>query len=232
MGIKIEEVDVAVLSHGHYDHGGGMSFFLERNHQARVYVHEDAFGDFISERFGGETAEIGLRKAIMQSGRLVFTRAVTMIEEDMILFSDVPEVFGHPSSNRNLFVRESGEVRPDLFAHEQNLLFRSDRRSVLFMGCAHRGVRNILVRAREILGQYPDVVIGGFHLYSPGAGRGESPEVVDELGRQLLATGSLFYTCHCTGADATARLRQIMGDRLRTLSAGERIDIHFKGEDI
>lgn len=71
LGVDLAAVDFAVLSHGHYDHGGGLAKFLEINKRAPVYLHRAA----VDPHFNAAGKYIGLDRALMGSGRLVFTQA-------------------------------------------------------------------------------------------------------------------------------------------------------------
>ena len=69
LGIDLRSAQFAVLSHGHYDHGGGMTRFLARNRSAKLYLSENAFGG----HFNASGRYIGLDKSLQNSGRLIFT---------------------------------------------------------------------------------------------------------------------------------------------------------------
>ena len=219
LGVKLDEVDAAFVSHGHYDHGGGLAAFLQVNDCAPVYVHEKAFEPHFSRKPEG-IRPIGLDAAFADSGRLILTRGVTQVDENLTLFSDVTGQDCCPQGNRTLFERENGQYVPDRFAHEQSLIVREGDKIALFTGCAHRGVINICARAKEIIGRDPDLVIGGMHLFSPSTGKSEPDENIRAVAARLAQTDSRYCTCHCTGQHAFDVLRETLGERIAFLAAG------------
>lgn len=227
LGVELSAIDTVVLSHGHYDHGGGLKTFLERNDRARVYAREQAFEPHYADRTDGTKAYIGLDAALLPNERFVFCTQRQKIDEELELFSAVREVIPAPSGNAELY-RKTGEgFLPDDFSHEQNLIIRQNGRALLIAGCAHRGILNIVRQFELDQGRFPDIVVGGFHLHSRGSGKSEAPEAVDVLARELLQTGARYYTCHCTGQEAYQRLKTMMGNQIGDLSAGSRLAINL-----
>ncbi len=220
MGIDLASVDLAVLSHGHYDHGGGLAVFLEKNKNAKVYLQAEAFGEHYANSISGEKKYIGLDQGLLPNERFVFTKETFVIDEELELFSGAEGELFCPSGNAQLFVRNKGVFEPDRFFHEQNLMIRESGKTVLVAGCAHNGIVNILEAYRKKYKNYPDFVIGGFHLYDRSFNKNEDPETVDAIGKYLLETGAMFYTCHCTGTESYNRLKSVMGDKIDYLSTG------------
>lgn len=211
LGVDLTRVDLAVLSHGHYDHGGGLQRFLELNDHAPVYVHAKAFGTF-RNRSG---KYIGLDPALQGNPRLVSVDQDTEIGEGMVLTSCDERTRPYPANAYGLTCEEEGkEPLPDRFLHEQYLVVTEKEKRIVLSGCSHKGILNIVSWLR------PDVLIGGFHL------KDESfPEILDQTAKQLLASGALFYTCHCTGQPQYERLKALMGEKLHYLSCGEVIEV-------
>ena len=91
-------------------------------------------------------------------------------------------------------------------------------------GCAHNGIVNIMEKAHEILGKDPDIVVSGFHLMNPDAGKSESGDLVYGVANELLKFGSKYYTCHCTGLESYGRLKEAMGERTDYIAAGQSLE--------
>ena len=223
LGIDLAAADFAVLSHGHYDHGGGLAAFVRLNPTAPVYLREGAFERRYSHKPGHELEYIGLDEGLRGSRRLVETGELYSIAPGLTLFAGV---YGSElRSGANDVLLGPDAKTPDSFAHEQNLLIVENGRHVLICGCAHRGVINIINRLSNIDPTHPAAVFGGFHLAIPGSGVVDvtlCDATADEL---LKLPDTICYTGHCTGTESYERLRARMGDRVRYLHAGESVVI-------
>ncbi len=225
LGVDLSEVDIAVVSHGHYDHGGGLPDFFALNARAPVYIRRDAFGGHFARRPDGRVEDIGLQKSLLDSGRFVLTGDSFAIDEDLTLFAGVDGQDCVPTGNSSLLKQEGDAYVPDDFRHEQNLLLREGGKLALVSGCSHRGIINIIKRSSDLTGETPTHIIGGFHLSNPAAGTGEDPEILRRVGEALRATGALCRTGHCTGTASAAALKTTLGDRLEPLKTGGRFDV-------
>jgi len=207
LGVDLSKVDFAVLSHGHYDHGGGLARFLQINQTAPVYLRREAFGG----HYNGTNKYIGLDERLKASDRLIFV-------PDMLKIAPGITLYGGPMALRQeikpfgLTRQENGEFLPEDFRHEQYLVIEEKGKRFCISGCSHRGVVNITDRFR------PDVLIGGFHFQklAPEA----DGERLKAAAETLLSFPTVYYTGHCTGQAQYAFLKKIMGNRLQAISTG------------
>ena len=225
MDVNISDVDFLVISHGHYDHGGGLKAFLEENDTAEVYLHRQAFEKHFALRENGDLQSIGLEESLKRDRRTILTSHRFFISRGIWVFSNILQREPLPTSNNGLLSEQNGHWVDDNFAHEQNLVIEEDGKTLLLTGCAHNGIVNILKQFYALTGHMPNYVIGGFHLNNHGKKQNENPDVVDKIGEFLLKTNVQYYTCHCTGIESYKRLKALMGDYIDYLSTGSKIEI-------
>jgi len=214
LGIDLSAVDLAILSHGHYDHGGGMAAFLSINDHAPLYVHERAFG----RHFSGPEREIGLSPSLSVHPRVIRTGDECALGPGLHLLTCNGSAPLYPLSNEHMLRQEGTERIPDLFFHEQYLLIEEEGKRILISGCSHKGVLNLLAWLQ------PDILIGGFH-WKHLTGEGESARQLTRYAQLLKQFPTQLYTCHCTGVAAYQYLKPLLGAQLSYLSTGTTIEL-------
>ena len=214
LGIDLKDVDIAVLSHGHYDHGGGLAYFLEHNQKAKVYINEHAFGAY----YNASENYIGLDSALKNNDRVVLAGDRVVIDEELSLYSCNDRLRSRETAHYGLSVMEKDTLLPDSFLHEQYLLVQDGDKQVLFSGCAHKGVLNI---ARWFA---PDVFVGGFHFMKLDPDT-EDRKVLQQAAQELMTHPTVYYTGHCTGITQYNFLKEVMGVQLHAISTGDTLHL-------
>ena len=210
LGIDLAQVELCVLSHGHYDHGGGISRFLAINGHAPVYASCHAFTPCYSSG-----SYIGLDPALQGNGRIILVGDTQELFPGITLHSCnrkprpyVFGTFGQTIPDRN------GHI-PDPYLHEQYLLVEENGKRICISGCSHKGALNILHWFR------PDVFVGGFHFMKMDPQGGELAAAT-----ALLSQGNTrYYTGHCTGQAQFDAMKSVLGDRLEYIHTGSEIRI-------
>lgn len=215
MGVALSEVELAILSHGHYDHGGGLSRFLQENDHAPVWVHQAAF----EPHFNARGRDIGLPRALREHPRLRFAKGEIRLGEALTLLDCGGWPLQAPVDSAGLCAARDGVPEPEDFRHEQYLLVRENGRRILISGCSHKGVLNIAAWFR------PDVLVGGFHFKQLDPALPADARRLRDAAAALLEYPTSYYTGHCTGDAPYAFLRERMGERLHALSTGMEIEV-------
>lgn len=222
MGVDIGDIDIAVISHGHNDHGGGLGYFLAANKKAPVYLHEKAFGNYVVSR--QDEYYIGLDQNLKNHERIVPVKEDTEISDGIHLMTAGSDDGVLADQNKGLYERQGDSIHPDKFRHEINMVIETDEGYILVTGCAHRGITNILESISRKMKKEPDVVVGGFHLNK------FSRTDLDRLGtaKTLKTYDSVYMTGHCTGTDQFNFLKESLGDRISYLSSGSSLSFSEK----
>ena len=211
LGVDLADVDLGVLSHGHYDHADGLRRFFQLNQRAKVYVRPQAGGPYFSMTEEGPKF-IGVHRDIWEGARerLVPVPGPMELLEGGWLLPDGPKDPAFMGKASNLVCkRGEDDFVPDDFSHEQSLVLEGERGLVVFNSCSHGGIVNIV---RGVLDQLPGkrvhAVVGGLHMYAKGGtGMNCSPEYVQSVADALKALGvERILTGHCTGQPALERL--------------------------
>ncbi len=229
LGIDVSQVDTMILSHGHYDHSGGILPFAAVNPGARILMQRTAIQDYYAD--DGENAEgdrfryIGIDKKIPSLAQVRFVDGDVRIDEELELFTLKHKKFEIPFTNKRLLLRTVDGFERDTFVHEQYLVVSCDGRRILVSGCAHNGILNILDAFSEKYGGAPDMVVSGFHLMKKTPYSDAQREEIEETARKLSEYPTRFVTCHCTGEEAYAIMKEILGEQLWYVHSGEEIPI-------
>jgi 7,8-dihydropterin-6-yl-methyl-4-(beta-D-ribofuranosyl)aminobenzene 5'-phosphate synthase len=221
LNIDLKKIDTVIISHGHYDHGGGLNYFLSINDKAKIYIQKSAFADYYSMRKKNEYTYIGLDKSL-DHNKFVLLKNDFVIDNELTLLNQIDTSIFFPMSNQTLFKKANNNFILDDFSHEQSLLIKSDGLNVLFAGCAHKGIINIINQAEEsINGNKIDALFGGFHLKSRYEEYQESSENIQKIAKILKEKNvKKYYTGHCTGTYAYKIFKTVLKDRIANFYPG------------
>ncbi len=226
LGIDLSKIDAVVLSHGHYDHTGGLSSVLRRMRKpVDIIAHPDIWQLKYSHRENMPDRYIGIpfQKTELESlgARFNLNSQPVIINDDILTTGEVSMVNEYEQIDTGLFVKEGDSLRPDELLDDRALIIKSTQGLVIVAGCAHRGIINTIYHAREITGiDQVYAVVGGSHLMNTSEERiWQTIAAFRELGIAKLGL------CHCTDLPAASILAQEFGEGFFFNKAGTRIEI-------
>lgn len=231
LGIDLNRVDAAVLSHHHFDHGGGLAAFFGVNHHAPVYLRRPPDGEpyFKTMRFANRY--IGLPEMLLENhrDRFIFLEESLEVLPSVFIITRIESRYDRPRGNRLLYLKTPEGFIHDPFDHELVMVVRGNDGLVVFTGCSHSGALNMV---QSVMNRFPEehisAVMGGFHLVGLPLinSTAESKARIVEIGCTMKSLPvEHYWTGHCTGKKAFGILQGVLGDRLAAIHSGTKIAI-------
>lgn len=223
LNLNPSEIKNIVLSHGHYDHVGGLRY-LRGEGDLQVWMKGSVFlPNFSGKRFAG----IDWERLKSSFQLLELEGNPQKICESIFAWGPAPMVNSFEEPDPKFQVIQGGEKRRSLFEEELNLVIERKQGLILLTGCAHRGIANIAYGAQNLFGKGIRIIVGGFHLFNASLERIQ--QVIDffnEIGVEKIVP------CHCTGERAIKLFRRKFKGEVLACETGTSITVPFENKNI
>jgi 7,8-dihydropterin-6-yl-methyl-4-(beta-D-ribofuranosyl)aminobenzene 5'-phosphate synthase len=224
MNKDLSNITMVALSHGHYDHTGGLLPLLQECGPKTVFGHPAVFRARYRVKDTGECRAIGIphsRDVLEVAGAgFNLSAAFREIVPGVFLTGEIPRMTGFETGDRGLYYDCCGQ-EIDSTADDQSMVLDTDKGLVLLMGCCHAGVVNTLGHVAASMGRQ-DVyaIIGGTHLGFCGHEQLEMT-ISNLLGRGIKKVAA----SHCTGFPVSARLSREMPKEFQAAQVGYSLEV-------
>lgn len=231
MNVDLSYIDMAFLSHAHYDHSDGFPEFFKHNTNAMVYLQKPSIKQNCYHEKDSIKKYIGINKAILKEykDRFIFVDGYKKVDDGIYIIPHNSKGLLDRAALTSMYVLENDEFKYDDFSHEQTVVFEENDSLVCFNSCSHSGVDIVI---DEVKKQFPNKIIkayfGGFHMMGlDGASsccysKEEVVKIAETLKKSCEAT---FYSGHCTGTIACDYLGEVLSDRFVVLHSGDNINV-------
>lgn len=226
LGCPLDGLDAIALSHGHYDHTGGLALACQESPMAPVFLHPDALEPKFTVSAGGSSRFIGMPEASRRvlaedTGRIVMTSECRELVPGLFVTGAIPRETGFEDVGGRFFL-DPNLREPDPLADDQAVFVPTREGTVVVLGCAHAGIINTLHHIQRVTGDTRfRAVLGGTHLVNASEAR------LDSTIRALASMDiPLLVPAHCTGLPAAVRLWESLRGRCAGLGVGSRFSFH------
>ena len=199
-----------VLSHGHYDHTGGIMEFL-RAFDLKIYAHPDAF---LPRIYKEEYVGIPFRKEqISCYAEIIEHKEPVEVSKNIVALGETPREYEQHLLSESYVLRD-GKKEEDAIRDDQSLVVKTDNGLLLLLGCCHSGLRNTVRYAEEVLSDEVKFIVGGTHMIA--LNKEKLLEIVKWLENKI----ELIAPSHCTGIVNEFVLREKLGEKYRLIGSG------------
>ena len=221
LGIDLSKIDRIVLSHGHYDHTGGLRQVLQKmRREVKIIAHPDIWQAKYARRKDEPDRYIGIpfQRNELESLGATFnlTAEKVKIDDSIMTTGEIPMETIFEQVDADLFFKDDSGWQPDKIMDDQALIVNTESGLVVILGCAHRGIVNTLYHAKHLTGkEMIYMVVGGSHLINASEERlWQTIAALRELDVKRLGL------CHCTDLPAASVLAQEFGESFFFNKAG------------
>ena len=217
LGVDLEKVDNIVLSHGHFDHTGGLREVLRKINKRNVDIiaHPNIWDrKYVRKPERSMDRFVGIPFQPLELERLgarfILTKESIKITENIMTSGEIPMTNQFERLSSGMLFEEGADFKPDEVLDDQALLITTEHGLIILLGCAHRGAVNTIYHAQKLTGKEKIyMVLGGCHLIDPDneVRIKATIDVLKELNVQKVGLS------HCTGLPASVQLAQALGDR-------------------
>jgi len=217
LGIDLSAVDAVVISHGHYDHAGGLLPFLKMNSKAKVYLKKEAF--FPKYHSSGEF--IGIASDTIPDHRFEYVDEPVELDQGIFIMPDIPLEYPDDTHFNHMQVRINDKLVDDRFEDELYIAYIENNQLSIISSCSHRGIINIMEAATAHFSLPVHTILGGFHIRTCPD---HQMETLVRYFREI--SPKSIGICHCTGVEKYAWLQKRLGDKIFYNYTGKTVEVN------
>ncbi len=224
LGIDLSTIDKMVLSHGHFDHAGGLLNVLQRiNKPIEIIAHPDIWDAKYALRADHRYIGIAFNREQLEALGATFylTKDPVWIKDNIVTTGEIPMINDYEQIDPDLYIKQNNEFKHDPLADDLAMAIKTEQGLVIILGCSHRGMINTINHLQQITGETRVYcVIGGTHLMAA------SPERLAKTTADLrqIAVQRLGVS-HCTGFQASSWLAQEFPDIFFLNNTGTQLNL-------
>ncbi len=223
MKVDLNRLKYIVLSHGHYDHTGGLEEIARRTHDASVFAHPDIFDEKYVKR-DEEYISIGVpvsEHELRNSFKFHFKKKGEEIIEGVRTTGQIPRTTEFESIPKRYYIKKNDEYISDDILDDQSLILHTQKGIIVILGCTHSGLINTLFQVKKITGKNEFWgLLGGTHLWAADEEKlQKTKQALMEFNLQAIGLS------HCSGENAFLYFSKTFGDKVFLNSAGSVIEV-------